>query len=181
MAKTTIDGPPITVRGPQQRHGIVRTVVNTFIDTEHAKKGRGVRFRYAVETLSDGSDLYIVRPGHKKNFDFKVDVQESLGVGRGKHGQIVEYFRNKLAQEAEKAPTLLEALKQVWECSECDVDLVLASYPSLQLKPPLGPHIGDVLKVLKWMFIMEDILYWDYSGREMLYRGLLGKGPTDAL
>ena len=85
-----IAGPKISVSGKWERHEIVRHVVNTFIDAEHAAKGPRIRFIYPVETLSTNEDLHISRPGKKKNFDFKVDVTEEMGLGRGKHDEIIQ-------------------------------------------------------------------------------------------
>ena len=67
-----IRGPRISIRGKIKRHEIVRRVVNTFIDTEHDKKRKGAYFVYPVENVNSDNELCIARPGHKKNFDFKV-------------------------------------------------------------------------------------------------------------
>ena len=77
------------------RHKIVKKVVNAFIKTEYRKKGKGVVFRYPVEYLPDGQLLYIVRPGHKKNFDFKVKVDTDYGLGTGSHDEIALDLRQK--------------------------------------------------------------------------------------
>lgn len=57
---------------------------------------------------------------------------------------------------------------------------------TIEIKGPLSPHeivrkvintfidakVDVLLKVIKWMFIMEDIVYWNYPGRSMLYNAL---------
>lgn len=35
-----------------------------------------------------------------------------------------------------------------------------------------GLRIDLILYVLKWFFLLEDILYWNYNGRRMLKNGL---------
>lgn|GEM_PF-4242149 len=84
------------IKGFCARHIIVRNVVNTFIETEYNKKGKGIIFRYPVEDLlSIKQTLFISRPGHKKNFDFKVDVIPIFGFGEGKHIEIAHDLRKK--------------------------------------------------------------------------------------
>ena len=85
----------IKIKGDLPRNEIVRKVVNTFIKTEYQKKGKGVTFRYPVEKLPGNRHLFIARPGHKKNFDFKVEVTEEMGLKEGKHEQVVLDLRVK--------------------------------------------------------------------------------------
>lgn len=49
--KTIIIGKPIEINGSLARHKIVKKVVNTFINIEYRKKGKGIVFRYPVENL----------------------------------------------------------------------------------------------------------------------------------
>ena len=97
--QSVITGEVIEIKGSLPRHEIVRKIVNTFIDTESQQRGKGVKFRYPVENLSSiNKQLFISRPGGlrgKWNFDFKVEVSEELGLGRGTHNEIILDFRNK--------------------------------------------------------------------------------------
>jgi hypothetical protein len=67
---------------------------------------------------------------------------------------------------------LIEAIKEIYSGSENDVDQVLTKYPYLQASFQSGAQIDVLLKILKWMFIMEDIVYWNYDGRAKLYNFL---------
>ena len=162
----------IEIKGSLPRHEIVRKIVNTFIDTESQQRGKGVKFHYPVENLSSiNRPLFIFRPGglNKWNFDFKVEVPEELGLGRGSHGEIEVDLRNKKQENEQKFRKLLQAITEVYECSENDVDRLLEKYPDLQTSFQTGAKVEILLKVVKWMFIMEDIVYWNYKGRTMLY------------
>lgn len=101
MAKQIIVCNRIQIQGAVPRQDIVKKVVNTFIDSEHSKKGRGVRFRYPVEDLPNGQ-LFIVRPGRKKDFDFKVEVTPAMGLGTGSHAEIAQDLRNKKGENPER-------------------------------------------------------------------------------
>ena len=159
----------IKIKGPLARHKIVKKVVNAFIATEHRKKGKGVVFQYPVENLADGQLLYIVRPGHKKNFDFKVDVVTSYGLGDGKHEDIALNLRKNNLENPRKSKKLWEAITEIYHCKENDVDVVLKKRGGLKKPFKSGAKPELLLKVIKWLFIMEDIVYWDNEGRSFLF------------
>jgi len=103
--------------------------------------------------------LMIKRPGYKKNFDFEVLIIPEYGLGEGSHEELVNVFLwlSKTNQN------LIEALREVY-CSKRDnnVDSIIRNYS-------LGIREEIFLKVVKWLFIMEDIIYWHYKGREFLF------------
>jgi hypothetical protein len=66
---------------------------------------------------------------------------------------------------------LIKALTEVYECNN-NVDQVLQEPPVLESSFKTGAKVNILLKVVKWMFIMEDIVYWNYKGRTKLYNYL---------
>ena len=171
-AKTVITGPMIKVEGDLARHQIVKKVVNTFIRVEHSKKGKGIAFKYPVEILPDNQLLYIARPGHKKNFDFKVEVVINHGLGEGTHKEIANDLRKKRKENKQKFNILLKAVAEIYHCTENDADIVLKKYRSLKNSFQKSGEVESLLKIIKWLFIMEDIVYWDNEGRTFLFNFL---------
>ena len=163
----------IKIKGDLPRNEIVRKVVNTFIKTEYQKKGKGVTFRYPVEKLPGNRHLFIARPGHKKNFDFKVEVTEEMGLKEGKHEQVVLDLRVKKQCNPQEFEDFLRAVEEVYHCSENDIDRLLPRYSNLKEAFDTGAEVEVILKILKWLFIMEDIVYWDVEGRAFLYNFML--------
>lgn len=155
------------------RNEIVKRVVKTFIEVEYTRKGKGVTFRYPVENLPGDKYLFIVRPGHKKNFDFKVEVTQEMTLEEGKHDQIALDLRGKRKKNQRRFETLLQAIEEIYHCSENDVDRLLARRSSLKKAFRTGAEVETLLKIIKWLFIMEDIVYWDVEGRAFLYNYLL--------
>ncbi|MBT9138083.1 MAG: hypothetical protein DDT31_00630 [Syntrophomonadaceae bacterium] len=45
-------------------------------------------------------------------------------------------------------------------------------YPHLNESFRTGAKVEIILKVVKWLFIMEDIVYWDNEGRAFLFNFL---------
>lgn len=166
--KTIITGKMIETKSRLARHNIVKKVVTTFIKTEYRKKGKGVIFKYPVENLPDGQ-LFIARPGHKKNFDFKVEVPVELGLGEGSHIEIARDLRKKEQENQQKFEELLDAITEIYNCSENDVNRILTMYHHLNKSFKTGAKVEVILKVVKWLFIMEDIVYWDNEGRAFLF------------
>lgn len=161
-----IEGPAIKISEPIGRFEIIKKVVNAFIDFEKDKKERGIEFRYPVEDLSNAEKLYIHRPGVKWNFDFKVEIPINCGLEEGRHDQIAWFLRRIKKQEKEKFNKLWEMISNLYHCKNNDVDSMLRENPISYEENP-KPHI--LLKVIKWLFIMEDIIYWHYEGRAFLY------------
>jgi len=165
----------IEIKGSLTRHEIVQKIINIFINKEYKERGKGVQFCYPVEQLPDSNQLFIIRPGglRKWNFDFKVNVTPEVGLGKGTHGEIATDIRNKQHENPQKFSQLLQAINKIFKRSESDVNKVLVKYPDLQTSFQTGAKIEVLLKVLKWMFIMEDIVYWNYEGRAFLYNFLV--------
>ena len=167
--KTVITGKCVEIKGSLARHKIVKKVINAFIKTEYRKKGKDVVFQYPVEHLPNGQPLYIVRPGHKKNFDFKVDVVASCGLGSGSHKEIATDLRRKNSESPRKFKKLWQAIVEIYHCKESDVDAILKKRGGLKRPFKSGAKSEVLLKVIKWLFIMEDIVYWDNEGRSFLF------------
>jgi hypothetical protein len=172
---------PIEIKGSMTRHEIVQKVVNTFINTEHEQRGRGVKFWYPVEQLPNSLEklledtrLFIFRPGglQKWNFDFKVNVTPELGLGKGTHNEVAADLKNKKQENPKEFEKLIEAVEKIYSCAENDVDQVLMKHLDLQTSFRTGAKVDVLLKILKWMFIMEDIVYWNYDGRAKLHNFL---------
>jgi len=163
----------IQIRGSLPRNEIVKKVVNKFIKVEYQQKGKGITFRYPVEKLPGNRQLFIARPGHKKNFDFKVEVMEEMGLKEGKHEQVVLDLRAKKQCNPQKFEDFLCAVEEIYHCSENDIDRLLLRHPNLKGAFDTSAEVEVILKILKWMFIMEDIVYWDVEGRAFLYNFML--------
>lgn len=165
--RTTVIGRKIEIKGLWSRHNIVKKVVNTFIKTEYNRKGKGVIFKYPVEKLPKGH-LFISRPGHKKNFDFKVEITPNLDIGEGSHIEIADDLKRKKNAKPRGFGNLIKAVSEVYNCNECGINRIISKY-NLPKSFKTGAETQIYLKIIKWLFIMEDIIYWDNEGRAFLF------------
>lgn len=151
----------LTISGDLSRREIRRIVITKFLEEEPGSNSK-VKYHYHVETLKDGRRMFLQRPTFRFDFDFKVEV-ENLVI-RGTHKEILEDFKKKRKENPEGFAQLLQAVRRV----HAGGDIESASNLVDNLKFQTGLTLELLLKLLKWMFILEDIYYWNYEGRNKL-------------
>jgi hypothetical protein len=124
------------------------------------------RYRYNVETCRNGRKVYLQRPTWlNKGFDFEIRLEGFPSrYERPSHSNIIEDLREKKAESLPSFRRLRELIDGVYGCGE--PDQFLLKYPNLSFR--VGLPVDAVLKVLKWMFIEQDLTYWNGRGRRML-------------
>ncbi|MHA1972456.1 MAG: DNA adenine methylase [Candidatus Hodarchaeales archaeon] len=159
------------------RNDLRKKVVTEFLK-EIPGTGKGnqsSRYRYNVEQLSNGSWIYLKRPAFNANgFDFAIHVEnmifhESRIKTRPKHDQIFSDLRIKKQNNPKAYSILYNAIKDVYQCK--DPTIVLQSLQNIQFNK--GYSIEMILKLVKWLFIEQDIRYWNQSGRKMFMSGIV--------
>ena len=135
-------------------------------------------YYYYVDKTSDGIDIYLKRPAIlNKGMDFEVHAEDIVFENEGNSGRITKtsrpshstiYFDLKIkkqenAKEYKKAKALIEKL---YNC----IDIEDSEMNSIKFKT--GHSIEVILKIVKWLFVEQDVTYWNWSGRDMFYSGL---------
>jgi|SRR5574344_407549 hypothetical protein len=160
------------------RNNVRMRVVEAF-SNENAGTGRNdeaSRYTYYVETLRNGDRVYLRRPANLHNgFDFLVCVENANYAEDGKHKRnypkhddLGADLEQKKAENPERYKQLYALLKSVFECH----DINESEYDDLVFET--GLPVDHILKTIKWLFIEQDIRYWNYSGRNMTW-GLVPK------
>lgn len=166
--KAVINGPPIIFKGPHRRVYVIKTVVQTFIKTESRVNFKKEIVQYPVEFNSGVPIIYLMRPGYKKNFDFYVKLENiKYGLTKKKEVETHVEIGQLLMELSLEKPRLFKkvwaAITDVYLGREYDVDKVVKFRDNELVKR---------VKALKWLFVMEDVLYWGYAGRAFLYNAL---------
>lgn len=152
----------------------VRLRVVKVFSNEEPGTGNGdnaSKYIYYVEILNDGNRIYLQRPANLHNgFDFLVCVENTNYAKLGKrcrnypkHEDIGEDLKQKKAESPTEYARLFELIKRVYECDDVDDSEMSV------LRFSVGLPIDHILKVIKWLFIEQDIRYWNYSGRNMTW------------
>jgi len=153
-------------------------VVNEFAK-EVPGKGRGdlaTLYIYYVESLNCGNRVYLHRPARLYNgFDFVVCVEgynfaapEKRRRDYPTHNEIVQDLLLKKQESGSKFDALYNVLRQIYNCVDVSEEILC----SIQFSQGLPTDV--IAKTLKWLFIEQDIRYWNYSGRDMLWQAING-------
>ena len=155
------------------RNEVRLRVVEAF-SNEVPGMGKGAdasKYIYYVEELIDGNRVYLKRPANLHNgFDFLVCVENTNYAKPGeryrnypKHDDIGEDLRLKKKESPVNYKLLFELIQRIYECDDVsDSEMFTVNFST-------GLPVEHILKVLKWLFIEQDIRYWNYSGRNMTW------------
>ena len=154
------------------------------------------KYIYTVEMITDGRQVQLYRPATlNKGFDFTVHVSDtefwatvlvarrghavgkirySRTVTQPTHDSILEDLANKKKEDPVKYKRVADLIKEIYHCRPVsDTEMTAITFQS-------GHSVEVVLRVIKWLFIEQDVTFWNWSGREMFYSKLceVGEVPT---
>jgi hypothetical protein len=166
----------------EQNRKILRDKIVDLFKTEQAGTGNkenSTRIIYCVEQAGD-EIIYLQRPARlNKGFDFTVNTKNYIfraPTEKQPHRKTktpshksIDILLQMIKQESiEDFELVKNAIREIYLCSDQDsIDLSNLSKHSVD-----GFAIEALLKVIKWLFVEQDITYWSFSGRAMLYDGL---------
>jgi hypothetical protein len=132
-------------------------------------------YRYFVETCEDGKRVYLRRPTFlNKGFDFQVNVEgfrsrtrKAKGATKEmpSHSDVFNDLRRKIKLHPQLKKKLYLALRDLYDCVEPDE--ILRKRPALRKMNQWLP-MDKLLRIIKWLFIEQDLTYWLGTGRNML-------------
>lgn len=152
-----------------------REELRKFILMTYVSEDCNTKLRYYVETLGNGKRIYIERPAQlNKGCDFVVFVEDLILYKNGndkppKHDDVLNDLR------AKKGTLTIVQYEQL----KCAIESIynLEQYNNTiqytQTLPTVGWDYEVLLKLLRWLFIEQDVTYWSGNGREMLYSAIL--------
>jgi nucleoside-diphosphate-sugar epimerase len=127
------------------------------------------KYCYEVETVADGRIVHLMRPAWKnKGFDFMIHVSGTVFHPGGRatmpsQTDIVNDLRAKRREDRRKFLRVKDIIDRLYACSAVsDEELRVLNFRT-------GHTFEVVAKAAKWLFIEQDLTYWNFSGRGMLY------------
>ncbi len=155
-----------------------KQLIEEFLKEESGTAISVTEYYYFVETLKNGKRIYLKRPtALNKGVDFEVRVEDThfrygkygniISTGnRPSHDDIINDLRLKKNENPAEFMRLKHLLDKTYNCQPIkDEEYTIFSFVS-------GHSVEIIFKSLKWLFIEQDITYWNRSGRAMLYNGL---------
>ncbi|TFG24855.1 MAG: DNA adenine methylase [Promethearchaeota archaeon] len=158
-----------TLPKSNSRNELRKFVVLKFME-ENPGKGTGdliSRYKYIVEIFPDGRKLYLIRPARRKyGFDFQIWMENWNNEGNNKlpsHDDIIQDLKIKKEENQAYFILLLKSIDKVFICEDDDRIFNMLNEKNVTFSE--GEDIAVLLKIIKWMFIEQDIRYWNFSGR----------------
>ncbi len=154
------------------RNDLRKSVVIKFME-ENPGRGTGKfvsRYKYIVEEFSDGRKLHLIRPAqYKMGFDFQIWMENWNKNNINKmpsYKDIIQDLKLKEVENQYNLNILLMSVNKIFICE--DDDRIIDWLTAKNIVFSCGEDIKVLLKIIKWMFIEQDIRYWNFSGRSKL-------------
>ncbi len=156
------------------RRAIRDFLVKTFLNEEPGT-GTGELcsiYKYEVEQLDGGKIVYLKRPARlNKGFDFEINVSDTnFGTNRRttmpSHPSILKDLEDKQTEDPKEFEKVKNLIERIYNCE------IVKCEEMRSLKFKTGHPIELILKSIKWLFIEQDVTYWNWSGRNMFYSGI---------
>jgi hypothetical protein len=156
---------------PNNRAELRKEIINIFLN-ENPGTGRDEKtskYRYIVKII-DAHDIYLSRPAQFNNgFDFTLNVSKinfnpnGRSTTRPTHQNIFDDLKLKKEFNPNFYVELKNQIDKIYKCEE-----------PTQTKFHFGVGLNSeiLLECIKWLFIEQDVTYWNYSGRTMFYCGI---------
>lgn len=160
----------------------IRNEVITLFLKEKLGKGTGEdssKYHYTVEEY-DEYKIILKRPtGLNKGFDFTVNVdgmffKKNRRYCTPMHGDIklaLKYVKDNNPKNYEKVRK--EVIK-IFNAEDTNIENVKDIY--FKDFENIERPIAIILLAMKWLFIEQDITYWNWSGRNMLMESIKSEG-----
>ena len=166
----------LTIPAGLDREGIRRYVIERFLN-EKPGTGKGdlvAKYNYEVEDCT-GGHIVISRPANlNKGMDFTVHVSgvkfrpKYAFKDRPKHDDIISDLKAKKAKNPEMYKRVASLLTKIYLCQE------VTSQELREINIDAGVLTCEqACLATKWLFIEQDVTYWNWSGRAMLYNSLI--------
>jgi len=159
------------------RDQVKRYVIECFLNEEpgKGKKDLASKYFYNVECC-ENRNIFIARPATLNyGMDFTVHIEgvkfrlKYAFKDRPKHDDIIQDLIQKKSKDPETYQKLANLLRKIFLCQNVEKE----ELRSISIDAGLLT-CEEVCLVVKWLFIEQDVTYWNYSGRAMFYSALLG-------
>ncbi len=158
----------------QTREEYRKELIEEFLKEAPGTSSTVSEYFYYVDKVN-GKRIYLKRPTQlNKGVDFEVRVEGTqfrygknenvISTGnRPSHQDIINDLTAKKTENLSEFNKLKVLLDKTYNCQ------AISQSEYKQYNFAAGFSVELIFKVLKWLFIEQDITYWNRSGREMLY------------
>lgn len=148
-------------------------VIEGFLE-EDAGTGKGnlaTKYRYIVARFG-ANTIYLQRPAQFNNgFDFTLNVSginfnpNGRATTRPTHDNILTDLKQKKIENSLLYQQLKTEIDLIFNCQHNNKNWNRIQFSS-------GLNVPILLTCIKWLFLEQDVTYWNYSGRNMLFNAI---------
>lgn len=156
---------------PTDRVEIRKEIINMFLE-ESPGTGKGEltsKYKYIVKRKGP-YEVFLKRPAQFNNgFDFTLNVSNinfnptGKSTTRPTHKNIFDDLAIKKNANSELFNEFKVQIDKIYNCQIPEKKVFNFS---------VGLETEILLECIKWLFIEQDVTYWNYSGRMMFYSGI---------
>ena len=160
----------------------IRKELVTLLLQEQPGTGAGInasRYRYTVDTFNNYS-IVLNRPaGLNKGFDFTVNIQgmsfkKQRTYSNPSHQDIIDVLQSVKSANPTQYQNVSLEIRNIYNCVSPNFQNISGITFLDHTNTPRPIEI--ILLAIKWLFIEQDITYWNWSGRNMLFSSLQNLG-----
>lgn len=162
----------ISIKLPNIEKFKKKVTIRTFLIKKWISEIPRTKYRYFVETLKNGSRIYLERPAQlNKGCDFVIYIENSYLWKNGNdrppnHKFVIEDLEKKKKHYSTKQwKNLLLAINEIFDSSPYSNTVKYT-----KKIPRIGLDFELLLKLIRWFFIEQDITYWSGQGRSMFFK-----------
>lgn len=158
------------------RSALRKKIITIFLNEKPGtgKKELTSRYRYITKKLRNGNEVFLSRPANFNNgFDFTLNVSETnfnsnvknkRATTRPTHGNIFSDLKKKKKENPKLYVKLIAQVHLLYNCQ---------TPTKIHFNFKTGHSSELLLECIKWLFVEQDVTYWNYSGRAMFYSGII--------
>lgn len=158
------------------RLGLRQGLSRLFLAEDPGTETYKTEYRYDVEIESEsGTKIYLVHPARLNNgFDFTIHVENQRFAhtdarNRTRRDDVPSHdnIADDLRAKQKENPSLFKQMKSLLEKTFQCVPIGNDEYKAFVFNSGLSVEL--LFKAIKWLFVEQDITYWNGKGRRMLY------------
>lgn len=162
---------PINLNREETKNYVIKSFLKEQAGT--GKGNKASKYLYEVEQCYNRI-IFLRRPATlNKGMDFTVHVEgvkfreKYAFKDRPKHSEIIDDLVAKKNIDSVSFIRISEILKQIYLCAHFDLE----ELREINIEAGLLT-CEEVCLTIKWLFIEQDVTYWNWSGRAMFYNAL---------
>jgi hypothetical protein len=145
------------------------------------------KYQYIVDQSLDGATIYLIRPAglnngidfiiHLSGFNFKTHKSNGHRLPEAQktnpsYKDIIEILKHFKNEKKNEYRLISENIVRTYKCEDIKYIAKMSKIRIFHKSAQNYISAETICLVIKWLFIEQDLTYWNYSGRAMFLKAL---------